>query len=439
MPSSSRSGRRPLEGVRVVDLTAMWAGPYATMILADLGAEVIKVESPKAWDNIRTLFAPPTAPGEHWWNTSNYFHEYGRNKKGLTLDLADPRGKELLGRLVAVSDIVIENFRTDVPEKLGLTYDWMRGLNDQIIAVGMAGFGKTGPDAHAMGYGPIIEQMSGMTSLTGYGDDGIPMKTGISYGDPIAGLGAASAAMVALIQRLKTGKGQYIDLAQREVMTAQVGEAFMDWCMNERLPEHMGNGHDWMAPHNAYACEGEDQWVTIAVRTDQEWDGLVRAMGSPAWASEEAYGDQMLRWENRGELDARMSEWTGGLTKEAAFDACRAEGVPCGPVYHMADLFADEQLAARGFYEAITHEEHGTWMVHGWTWRATDAGPCIVATAPDFGQHNQEVLGDLLGLSAAEIAGLESEQIIATAPIGVPTRSEIEASGEGPPSALKLD
>ena len=431
--------KRPLEGVRVADLTAMWAGPYATMLLADLGAEVVKVESPKAWDNIRTLLAPPVSPGEQWWNTAFYFHEYNRNKKSVTLDLADPKGKELFGRVVAKSDIVIENFRTDVPAKLGLSDEWLRAQNEQIIVVGMAGFGKTGPDANAMGYGPIIEQMSGLTALSGYGDDGIPMKTGISYGDPIAGLGAAAAALTALIQRRKTGKGQYIDLSQREVMTAQIGEAFLDWNMNQRVQPHWGNGHDWMAPHNAYQCRGEDEWVAITVRTDQEWDGLVRAMGSPAWSGEEAFSDQIYRWDNHDALDAHLSAWTGGLTKEAVFDACRAEGVPCGPVLKMADLFDDEQLQARGFYEEVNHPQHKTWLVHGWAWQATDAGPCIASVAPNFGQHNEEVLGGLLGLDQAELDQLAGEGIIADRPVGLQTLSEMEAAGTLPAPTVKLD
>jgi len=290
-----------------------------------------------------------------------------------------------------------------------------------------------------MGYGPIIEQMSGMTSLTGYGD-GIPMKTGISYGDPIAGIGAASAAITALIQRQRTGKGQYVDLAQREVMTAQIGETFLDWCMNQRLPEHLGNGHDWMAPHNAYPCAGEDEWVAIAVRTDEEWDGFVRAMGSPAWASAEEYGDQMLRWEHREALDAHVSEWTAARRKWDVFAACRAERVPCGPVAKMPDLFADEQLQARGFFEETRQPEHGAWLIHGWVWRTGVEGPCVAMPAPDFGQHNAEVLGGLLGLSASEIAELEKAGIVATRPAGVPTASEMAESGAvGLAPPIKLD
>ena len=239
---------RPLTGVRVADLTMIWAGPYATKILADQGAEVIKIESPRAWDNIRTLLPPPMALGEHWWNTNFYLHEYSRNKKSLTLDLGSPEGKAVFARLVAQCDVLVENYRTDVMDNLGLSYEWLREQREDIIVVGMAGFGKTGPERNAMGYGPIIEMLSGLTSTSGYGDDGVPFKSGISYGDPIAGIAAAAAVATALVYRERTGKGQYIDVAQREAMSTMLGEFYMDWSMNGRLAEHQGNGHGLDGP-----------------------------------------------------------------------------------------------------------------------------------------------------------------------------------------------
>ena len=214
----------PLEGIRVVDLTMMWAGPFATHLLAEMGAEVIKVEPPRAWDNIRTLF--PT-PAPRPWNSSFYFNDYNREKKSLTLDLAQPRGRELFLALVAKCDVVIENYRADVLDKLGLGYEVAEGGAPDVILVSMAGFGKTGADRDLVGFGPIIEQMAGLASLTGYGDDGVPFKTGISYGDPVGGIAAASALVLALIQRRRTGRGAWIDLAQRETMAQMLPEAFV--------------------------------------------------------------------------------------------------------------------------------------------------------------------------------------------------------------------
>ena len=188
--------RLPLEGIRVVDLSMMWAGPFATHLLGEMGAEVIKIEAPRAWDNVRTLL-----PIEHAqpWNASWYFNDYARDKKSLTLDLAQPRGRELFLQLVAKCDVVIENYRAEVLDKLGVGYEVLRSARPDVILVSMAGFGKTGPERDLVGFGPIVEMMGGMSSLSGYGDDGVPYKTGVSYGDPIGGLAAVSAVVLALI------------------------------------------------------------------------------------------------------------------------------------------------------------------------------------------------------------------------------------------------
>ena len=417
---------RPLEGIRIADLTMIWAGPYAAKILADQGAEVIKIESPTAWDNIRTLLPPPMAPGEHWWNTNFYFHEYSRNKKSLSLDLASDEGKAVFAKLLPHCDVVIENYRTDVMDNLGLGYDWLRAQRDDIIAVGMAGFGKTGPERDAVGYGPIIEMLSGLTSTSGYGDDGVPYKSGISYGDPIAGIAAAAAVATALIHRHRTGRGQYIDLAQREVMTTMLGEFFMDWSMNRRLPEHQGNGHDWMAPHNLYPTAGEDQWIAICVRNDAEWESLKQVMGSPEWAGSDDYSDQILRWEHRDALDAQIAEWTRQQPKTDLFDRLRSRNIPSSPVWTCLEMINEEpHLKARGFYEPLRHPEVGIWMVHGWLWRTDGAGPCVLGPAPDFGRHNAEILGGLLGISDVEQQALADAGVIARQPAGIPVASEM--------------
>ena len=183
------------------------------------------------------------------------------------------------------------------------------------------------------------------------------MKTGISYGDPIGGIGAAAAAVSGLIQRRRTGNGQFIDLSQREVMSTMIGEAFMGWAMNQRLPSQMGNGHDWMAPHNAYPCSGEDEWVAITVRDDAEWDGLRAAMDDPAWASDGAYADQMARWEHRAALDEQLVGWTQAHTKHDVFERCRAPRVPAAPVQKMLEVIHDPHLEARGFYEPVQNDE----------------------------------------------------------------------------------
>ncbi len=269
----------PLEGIRVADLTMMWAGPYATKVLAEMGAEVIKIESPRAWDNIRTLIPQPGI--EEPWNKSFYFNDYNRDKKSLTLDLAQELGRRTFLNLVAKCDVVIENYRADVLDNLGLGYEVLKAAKPDIILISMAGYGKTGPERDQVGFGPIIEQMSGLASMTGYGDDGIPMKTGLSYGDPVAGMAAASAVALALIQRRKTGNGTFIDLGQREVMSTLIGEAFVAASVRGEEPVQRGNRDSRFFAQGVYRCAGEEQWVAITMRDRR---GLARCETRPRLA-----------------------------------------------------------------------------------------------------------------------------------------------------------
>jgi crotonobetainyl-CoA:carnitine CoA-transferase CaiB-like acyl-CoA transferase len=411
-----------LAGVRVLDLGQIWAGPYASMLLADHGADVIRVESPTAWDPNRCAAPPLAGRDADWWNTCAYYHEYNHNKRSVGLDLRSPRGRELFGQLVARSDVVIENLRADVLERLGVGYAWLCEQRPDIILVSMTGFGRTGPERALPGYGPMIEQLSGIAGLTGYEDEGAPhLAAGYAYGDPVAAVAAASAALCALIQRQQTGVGQHIDLAQREVTTALVGEAFLSWSISGRSPKPEGNGRSGCAPHGVYPCRGEDEWVAIAVTDDAQWRGLRAAMGDPVWSHDRELDNAERRYRRRVELDAKLAEWTRGLTKLAVFERCRSERVPCGPVWKMPEVLDDPQLRAQQFYEWTSHPAVGRWRSHGWVWRpaaVTDA--CLRRPAPDFGGDNDDVLGELLGLGRAEIARLEAEGVVAREPLGLP-------------------
>jgi crotonobetainyl-CoA:carnitine CoA-transferase CaiB-like acyl-CoA transferase len=231
----------PLEGIRIADLSMVWAGPYCTRLLADMGAEVIKIESVRNYDLPRTfVFLPPGT--ERPYNKAAYFNHYSRNKLGVTINLAKPRGVALFKQLVKISDVVIENYRADVMEKLGLTYDVLKEVKPDIIMVSLPGHGKTGPEKDNYAYGTLMEQLSGLVSITGY-RDGYIQRSGISYGDPIAGVAAAGAVATALHYRRRTGKGQFVDLAQRESLTRLIGEAVMDWTMNQRVQPCLGNRH----------------------------------------------------------------------------------------------------------------------------------------------------------------------------------------------------
>jgi crotonobetainyl-CoA:carnitine CoA-transferase CaiB-like acyl-CoA transferase len=355
-----------------------------------------------------------------WWNTCAYFTEYNRNKRSLALEIAQPRGREVLAALVRRADIVIENYRAGVLDRLGIGYEWLRAQREDVILVSMAAFGQTGPDCERPGYGPVMEQLSGLASLTGWGDGRPQLALGYAYGDPVAAAAAAAAALAALLHRRGTGRGQHVDLAQFDVLVAMIGEAFAEWSRTGREPVQRGNARAGCAPHGVYPCAGVDEWVAIAVEDDAQWRGLRRAMAEPEWARHPGLDSAVARVA-RADLDERISAWTRGQGKTAVFERCIAEGVPAAPVHRTDhELIDNPQLRARGFYERVAHPAAGEWWMHGWEWRPAGAGRCVRSPAPDFGAHNHAILREA-GFSDAEIASLEAERVIGSTPIGVPT------------------
>ena len=402
----------PLQGVRIADLSMMWAGPFATRVLAEMGAEIIKIESPRAWDNVRTLLPQPGATEP--WNTSYYFNDYNRDKKSLTLDLSQPRGRELFLELVAKCDCVIENYRADVLDKLGIGWDTLTQARPDVILISMAGFGKTGSEKGFVGFGPIIEQMAGMASTTGYGDDGVPYKTGISYGDPIGGIAAAGAVVLALIARRRTGRGAWIDLAQRETMAQMLGPAFVAASLRGESPTHRGNRDPNFAPQGVYRCAGADQWVAISARDDGEWWALARAIGAPELESLEL----PERRARHDELDARIEGWTKLFLPREAAESLQRAGVSASPVLDCNAIHQDPHLAARGSWVELPHPKMKSWKQPASAWRLVEAKPKLRRHAPLFGEHNREILCGLLGHPERELAALEAAGIIGNAPIG---------------------
>jgi len=403
--------RLPLEGVRIADLSMMWAGPYATRLLAEMGAEVIKIESPRAWDNVRTLLPQPGAPEP--WNTSYYFNDYNRDKKSLTLDLAQARGRALFLELVAVCDCVIENYRADVLDKLGIGWEALRAARPDVVLISMAGFGKTGADRNLVGFGPIIEQMAGMASTTGYGDDGVPYKTGISYGDPIGGLAAAGAVALALIQRRRTGRGAWIDLAQRETMAQMIGPAFAAASLRGEEPVQRGNRDARIAPQGVYPCAGEDQWLALSARGDAEWRALAQAIG----ASELAALSVDERRRRHDELDRRIEAWTRAQTPAAAAATLQGVGVAASRVLDANAIHDDPQLEARGYWVELPHPKMPAWKQPVSAWRLVEARPRPRRHAPLFGEHNREILCGLLGKPESELDELAAAGVIGDAPV----------------------
>src|SRR5262245_3850730 len=389
----------------------MWAGPYATHLMGEMGAEVIKVESPRAWDNLRTLFP---VPGPEPWNASFYFNDYNRKKKSLTLDLALPRGRELFLALVARSDAVIENYRADVLDKLDVGWEALRRAKPDVILLSMAGFGKTGADRELVGFGPIVEQMAGLASLTGYGDDGVPFKTGISYGDPVAGVAAAGALALALIQRRRTGRGTWIDLAQRETMAQMLGEAFVAASLRGEEPVQRGNRHPSWAPQGVYPCDGTEQWLALSVRSDAEWRALAGQIGAP----ELAHLPRAERRARHDELDAAIERWTRTQDARAAQDALQALRIPAACVLDSDSIHWDAHLLAREYWDFMQHPRMQPFPQPAPVWRLAEVAPRPRRPAPLFGEHNREILCGLLGVAESELAELAAAGVIGDAPIG---------------------
>jgi len=406
--------RLPLEGIRIIDLTAVWAGPYATRILGDMGAEVIKVEGAANPDMLRSL-AFLAEPDPRAYNKAAYFNHNNRNKLACSIDLTKREGVHLVLELCRISDVIIENFRADVMDRFGLSYEAVKAANPGIVYVSMPGHGKTGPEAHHVAYGTNVEQLAGLVSITGYpGDE--PHKSGISYGDPTAGTFAAGAVVTALLYRKRTGKGQYVELAQRESLTNLIGEFVVGYSMNRRLPERIGNRHRWMAPHGCYPAAGDDQWVTIACRDDRDWVALCQVMGAPDLAADPAFADIASRHRNQDALDARIAAWTAPQDKWAIVGALQGAGVPSAPVLLHTELLNDPHLAARGFFERPRHPEAGEWPMEGPVFRFRTSQPHLRRNAPCFAEHNDYVFKQLLGLSDAEVDRLLAEGVIATEP-----------------------
>ena len=422
--------RLPLEGIRVIDLTMMWAGPYATMRLAEMGAEVWKVESPSAWDNIRTLINQPGAPEP--WNSSYYFNAYNRDKKSVTLDLAQPRGRDLLLDLVRHADVLVENYRADVLDKLGLGWEVLQRARPELVIVSMAAFGKDGPDAERVGFGPVVEMTSGLVSLTGYGSSrewppatgssGEPYKTGISYGDPVAGLQAVGAVVLGLIRRRRTGLGSAVDMAQREVGSVMAGEAFVAASLRGETPTHYGNRSPDLAPQGVYRCAplatepgiGQDeQWLVVSVRSDVEWATLAGLLDRPELAPL-PLAERHLRHD---ELDGLIGAWAAQRHPQQAMEQLQAVGIPAGRVLDTGAILEDPHLLRRGFWVHLPHPLMHRYKQAAPVWRFVEANPQMRRHSPLFGEHNAEVLGGVLGLSDAELADLARANVIGDRPL----------------------
>jgi len=402
-----------LAGVRVIDLTHAWAGPFATQLLADYSAEVIKIETCERPDMLRfsTLAADEIRPDAY--NRGGWFQYLGRNKLGLTLDLKQPRGQELFKGLAAQSDVVIENFSARVMHRLGLEYAVLQAVNPRLIMISMPGFGTIGPYKDFVAFGEMIEPFAGLAELTGYAD-GAPLRLAVAYPDPVAGLHAALATLLALRQRRQTGVGQHIRIPHREPITRMLGEAVLDYTVNGRTQRRIGNRHRAWAPHGCYPCRGQDRWVAITVRNDAEWTALCQVFGEPAWAHEPGFANSFRRWKHADLLDQHVAQATQPWEATALATRLCAAGIPAGAVQTNQDLFCDAHLQARQAFWVMAHPLAGTYPYPAPSTRLTGTPPRLARPAPNLGEHNRDLLTRLLGLSPAEVEDLEAKGVIGT-------------------------
>jgi len=418
----------PLEGIRVVTISVVYAGPFVTQLLADWGAEVIRVESlhhftsltrgpvvrpseasVQAMRLIWTWYYAEADPRERPWNRYCIFQAHARNKLSCTMDLRQPKGQEMFKRLVEASDIVVENNAAGTMEKLGLDYKGLRAVKPDIIMLRMPGLGLTGPYNSYRTYGSMVDEIVGHHWLRRYPDMDPSMTTGVVYSDGSAGVHGAFACLMALRHRNRTGNGQVIELAQAETLIPYLGDAFLDYTMNGRVQSSIGNRHRWAAPHGCYRCRGDDRWVCIAVFNEEEWQGLCRALGNPAWAKDPRFADALSRHHNQDELDRHLEEWTREHDHYAIMYALQKEGVPAGPVIDDRDAFNDPHLRDRGSFQQLTHPDCGTHLYPGLAWKASKT-PNSIRTPPCcLGEHNDYVYREVLGVSPAEYEELVRE------------------------------
>ena len=425
--SQGKSGakkRFPLEGVRIIDMTVIFAGPYGTMFLADMGAETIRVETlnhlpatsrgPFARPNKESQLTaisspyPDRDPGDRPWNRASNFNAHSRNKSGMTLELGQPEAKDIFRRLVEVSDLFIENNAAGSMARLGVSYDVVSKWNPRLIMISACGFGQTGPWSEYRGIGTQFEAAVGHASVSGYPDMGIDGAPGSVATDASSGVTVALAAMLALHQREKTGKGMYIDISLGENFLPHLGELYMDYTINGRVAGPPGN-RDWWNVQGAYPCAGDDEWIALTIGRIEQWRALCQLMGKPDLLEDDRFVDMNALRAHHDEVDDIIVAWTSGYDPIALFHRLQSEGIPAGYLMHEDHVFEDPQLKERGFFVPITAPEVGTYLYPSTTFRMSNV-PFEVRKPPvRLGEDNDYVYREVLGLTEEEYDRLKAQ------------------------------
>ncbi|WP_050616112.1 CaiB/BaiF CoA transferase family protein [Bacillus testis] len=399
----------PLEGIRILDLSMWWSGPLCTSFLGAQGAEVIKVESVQSPDGFRYTLS---VPGDHWWELGPQFVSANHNKKGITLNLNDEEGLTLFKELVAKSDVVIENFTPRVMKNFGLTYDVLKEINPEIIMFSMPAYGNEGPYKDQPGFAFTFEMLSGIAQLNGYKDENPMIVAGVA--DVISGFHTTFAVLAALEYRNRTGKGQFVEVPQVESCVNLMGQPISDVSLNGRSWGRNGNRQPNYAPHGAYRSKGNNSWIAIAVSTEEEWTKFKEAIGNPDWASRDEFSTFQKRYAHQDELDSLIESWTSALEHYEAANLLQEAGISAGPVLHVNEMEKDPYLA--DLFQELDRKYVGKHAYPSWPLKVSGERLKHRFPAPTIGEHNEEVLKHLLGLSDEKIGDLENKGIIGSEP-----------------------
>ena len=422
----SSNSRRPLEGIRIIDLSMGWAGPLAARNLADLGADVIKVEACQYPDWWRGIEKAPNAIKDVLYEKSVRFNLMQRGKRGITLDLTSREGVRLLKELIKTSDALLENNSAGVLRKLGLEYERLVEVNPSIVMMSMSAFGSTGAWSELRAYGSTLEQASGLPGLAGLESER-PMQTHPAGGDPIGGLNGCCALLSALLHRKRTGQGQFIDLSLVECMLPLAAVRALEQSANGKLAPRMGNRHPHYTPHGVFRCAGEDQWVMLAITDDAMWQSLCQVMARDDLARDPRLVTAAGRRLREPELEAAIDQWTRSQPAAEAMLRLQRAGVAAGVAQTPGDLLSDPHLQARNFWQEIDRPFVGKHLQASVPYRESGAPYPILRAAPTLGQYNEEVLQGLLGLSDAELKTLAADRVIGTQPI-LPARRQVKVN-----------
>jgi benzylsuccinate CoA-transferase BbsF subunit len=399
----------PLSGIRVADFTWAWAGPQASLLLSMLGAEVIKIESRARLDHARvhTLTAGSLTGGI---DASPVFNDLNLGKHSLTLNLKKTGARDLVKKLVAHCDIVLQNMRPGVLDRMGLGYQELREIKPDLIMLSSSAVGATGPERTYTGYAPTFACLSGMVDISGHPDEP-PIALSGSV-DLRVGTASTFAVLAALIHRKRTGEGQNIDLSSTEVMSSMMGEAFVGVGLTGRLPQRVGNRDETLAPHGCYRSldhSGDPQWVTIAVANETDWKALKSVVADPQLETAE-FATRESRWSHQDALDEVIERWTAQRSNTESVQRLQAAGIAAAIVHSGKSLASDPHLSERGVYESVEHPLLGSVRVVGPPWKMQ--GAQIPGPAPLLGQHNEYVLKEILDLTGPEINGLIEDEVV---------------------------